>query len=68
MALLEQFFEPVNTADAQRLVHSLAEVGIVKDDVQPQRLGPERGRRADPAAADDAESLAPQPRGARAVR
>ena len=62
MALLEQVFELINAADPQRLVHPLAQVGVVKDDVEPQRLGSQGGRRPDPAAADHAEGLAAQPR------
>ena len=64
MALLEQVFKLINTANAQRLVHPLAEVGVVKDDVQPQRLGSQGRRGPDPAAADHAEGLAAKAGGA----
>ena len=60
VALLEQLVELVDAADAQGLVDPLAEVGVVEDDVEPQGLGAEGRRRADPAAADDPEGLAAQ--------
>ena len=65
VALLEQLVERVDPADAQGLVHPLAEVGVVEDDVEPQGLGPHGGRRADPAAADQARASC---RGAGACR
>ena len=65
VALLEQFLELVDPADAQGLVHPLAEVRVVEDDVEPQGLGPEGRRGADPAAADEAQRLAAEPGRAR---
>ena len=68
VALLEQLFEPVDAADAQRLVDPLAEIRVVEDDVEPERLGAQGRRGADPAAADHAERLAAQPGVPMAVR
>ena len=61
MALLEQFLELEHAADPERLVHTLAEKWVVKDNVEPERLSTEGRRRADPTAADNAERLAPEP-------
>ena len=49
VALLEQFLELEGAADPQGLVHPLAEVRVVEDDVEAQGLGAEGRGRADPA-------------------
>src|SRR5262249_8971424 len=64
VTLFEQVFESVATAVAEGLVDALGEGGVVEDDIETEGLGPEGGGRADPAAADQAQRLPPEPWGA----
>src|SRR3954452_10577791 len=54
----------MGASDAERLVGPLWEEWVEEHDVEPERLGPERRRRADPATADDPERLTAEPGGA----
>ena len=61
MALLEQLVKGVDAPNPQHLVHAMTEVRIIEHHVQSQWLGPQGRCRADPAAADQPQRLAPQP-------
>ncbi len=67
VTLFEQLVERIRAADSQGLVVSLRDKRVVKDDVEPERPGPQGHRGADPAAADQAEGLAAQPGRARGI-
>src|SRR5262249_59353115 len=63
VALLQQVVEPERPPDAQGLLGAGDDIRVVEHDIQPERLGPERRSRADPATADDPEGLAAEPGG-----
>jgi len=52
----QQFCERIDTANPERFVHSVGEIGIVKNDVEPEGFGTQRGGGSDASAADDSKN------------
>src|SRR5438270_437032 len=62
VGLLEHLVEVVAALDAEGLLVAGRLIGIVDDNAQPERFGPQRRRGANAPAADDAERPPAQPR------